>query len=94
VFNREYQPILQRVDGQNEYADSNEWINDIVKVEYLYNDYNAPFDYIHQGKGVILTKQERTDCEKSLMICISILKEYTPTESCSVNRYYSIVGRF
>lgn len=92
VFNREYQPILQRKDGINSFANQSEWINDIAKVEYLFNDYTSPLSYLTQKIDKYqMDRDQRKSCKKTLAICIQVLKDYTPEEdSGSINRSYSV----
>lgn len=97
LFNREYQPILQRYVGalshcdHSEWADHDEWVDTIVKTEYFYDDLTAPMRYLvkHLGRES-LDAEEAKACKKALLICLDKLKEFTPEERNSVNRRYSV----
>lgn len=91
VYNREYQPILQKKDGVASYADRGEWVKDIVETKYLYDDLNAPMLYLtkHLGQSRLSAAQSKA-CKKSLQICLQVLRDYSPKESNSVNRAYSL----
>lgn len=91
VFNREYQPILQCENGVYSYANQSEWVKDMVKTEYLYHDGNNPMDYIsNKYQGHKLNANQKKEAKKSLLICLDILKKFTPKEGLSVNRRCSI----
>jgi hypothetical protein len=90
IFNREYQPILQRINGTLSYADRNEWVPDIVSAEYYYNDCSPPWAIAASKFGEeSLPVAERRECEKSLFICMSVLKEFTPAGRASVSSRWS-----
>jgi hypothetical protein len=91
VFNREYQPIICRKDGVCTYDDKNRWVGNIVSAVYLYNDWTSPMNILtkHLGQSAINAKQTK-ECKKSLLICIDVLQNFTPTEHGSVNSEYSI----
>jgi hypothetical protein len=94
IFNREYQPILQRRDGVLSYADRGEWVEDIVKAEMYYDDGCDPADYLTSRYGYGPTagdKARHRDCKKSLLICLKVLKEFTPEERGSTNRQWSVL---
>ena len=86
VFNREYQPILQRVNGVNSYADPGEWVKDISITEYLFNDACSPIDYLKYHASFKLSAKDKKECKAALLVCFSVLKEFTPEERPSVNR--------
>lgn len=91
VFNREYQPILQRVNGVNSYADPGEWVKDICITEYLFNDACSPIDYLkNKHASFKLSAKDKKECKAALLVCFSVLKEFTPEERPSVNRSYSV----
>ena len=90
VFNREYQPIFQKINGVNSFADRSEWVKDIVNTIYLYNDGNSPIDFMrNKYEDYKLTSRDKKDCKKSLLICLSVIKKYQPKEARSTNRAYS-----
>jgi hypothetical protein len=91
LFNREYQPILQRLNGEVSYADRGEWVKNIVKCEMFYDDGSAPQDYLtkhlgHMHLDAAWTKQ----CKRSLLLCLQVLKEFTPKEGPSTNFSWSV----
>lgn len=91
VFNREYQPIFQKIDGVNSFADRGEWVKDIVQTVYLFNDANSPIDLlVNKYAGFELTSQEKKESKRSLHICLSVIKKYQPKEGQCVNRAYSV----
>lgn len=92
VFNREYQPILQRVNGVNKFADPSEFIKGIIKTEYLFGDHNCPIFYIRSkfNKDISMTSKEKKESLRSLKISMAVIAKYTPEESDSVNRRWSI----
>lgn len=94
VFNREYQPILQRINGVNSHANPREWITDIVKKVYLYDDNTNPFDFIkNKLESSKLSASHKRACKKSLAICLDVIKQYSPDESMSTSRAYSVVQK-
>lgn len=94
VFNREYQPIVQKKDGVLSYADRNEWVDNIAKVQYLYDDESSPHRYLtkHLGRDS-LTAEQAKRCKKTLLICLQVLREYTPKEHGSVHGPYSVAKK-
>jgi hypothetical protein len=92
LFNREYQPIMQRKDGVVSYADHGEWVENIVSHEYFYDDSCDPVDILVRKFHLhaMPVKSERAECQKSLLICMSVLKEFTPKELGSTNRQWSV----
>jgi hypothetical protein len=91
IFNRNYQPIIHRVNGEDSYIDSNKWIHDIVETKMFYNDANAPMMYLTKHLGQqSLSAASSKKCKKSLLICLQILRDYTPKESGSVSMADSI----
>lgn len=96
VFNREYQPILQRVDGVNKFADPGEFIKNIIKTEYIFGDHNCPTTYIRSkfNKDIEMTSKKKKECLLSLHISMAVIAKYTPEESVSVNRSWSIAQSF
>lgn len=91
VFNREYQPFLQRKDNVNSYADRDEWVKDIISVQYLFNDLTTPTYYLTRYlQKTLLSPKQIKDCKKSFFICLKVLKHFTPKESGSVNREFSL----
>jgi len=91
VFNREYQPILQRIDGVVSYADRDEWIENIEKAVMLYSDGCDPTDYLVKHLGYIpLTLKESNASKRVLLQCMRVLQEFTPKESVCVNRQWSL----
>lgn len=91
VFNREYQPILQQVDGVNSYAIESEWVENIEHTQYLYDDVTTPISYLMKYLGQEkLTTEETKWCKKTLLICLQVLRDFTPKEGSSVNSRYSL----
>ncbi len=94
LFNRGYQPIMQRKDGACSYADRSEWVDHatIETTQYFYNDVTTPERFLlkHLGSGVGMTQKEMNACKKSLHICLDMLTQFTPEESHSVNTRYSV----
>lgn len=91
VFNREYQPIFQKKDGVNSFADRGEWVKDIVQTVYLFNDSNSPIDYLtNKYAEYKLPSREKKENKRSLLICLSVIKKYQPKEGPSVNKEYSV----
>lgn len=94
LFNREYQPILEKKDEVRRYCDHNEWVDHatIQTTQYFYDDANAPTRYLvkHLG-GEVLGAKEVKDSKRALLICLHFLKEFTPKESGSVSRRYSVL---
>lgn len=93
VFNREYQPIIQLVNGVKTYTDKNEWINDVVSTQYLYDDVTSPIRILlkHLNKDC-LDRKESNDCKKALLVCLDVLREYGPEEHSSVSSVYSLLN--
>ena len=93
LFNREYQPILEKKDRQCAHCDRDEWVNhtQIESVRYFYDDLTAPMRYMvkHLG-GEALTAKEAKACKKALLVCMQFLKDFTPEESSSVSSRYSV----
>lgn len=91
IFNREYQPIFQQVNGVNSYTDRNEWVKDIIQTTYLFDDSNSPIDFLkNKYEQYKLTSSKKKACKKSLLICLAVLKEFTPKEHSSVNSACSV----
>jgi len=92
IFNREYQPILQRKDGVVAYADRNERVEGIVSHEYYYDDNSNPTNILVRKFHLhAADKHDRARSKKSLLICLAVLQEFTPKESGSVNRQWSML---
>lgn len=89
VFNREYQPIHQCLDGVYSYADRNEIVENIEHAVMYYDDFSAPMKLIERPGHPLPIGDQRNRCKKSLAICLSILREYTPEEHDSVSRQWS-----
>lgn len=90
VFNREYQPILQRKDGVVSYADRNERVKGIVQHEYYYDDGSDPADLLVRKLHLhAIDKHDRARSKRSLLICLTVLREFTPQEHGSVNDQWS-----
>jgi hypothetical protein len=89
IFNREYQPIAQRVNGVVSYVDRNEWVENIEHTQYYYQDVNDPTDYLLKHLGV-RTLANLNASKRSLLICFKVLKEFTPPEGDSVSYQWSI----
>lgn len=93
LFNREYQPILKKENGVLSHCDRNEWVNNdtIKSVQYFYGDHNSPMLYLtkHLGQRRLEPSTAKSSL-KSLKICMNMLREFTPLESTSVSRKYSI----
>ena len=95
IFNREYQPILEKNGDVKSHVDRNAWIENIVAAQYLYDDACSPIDYLtkHLGQPLMSAADTRA-CKKSLLICLKVLRAYTPEEHGSVNRNYSMFRMF
>lgn len=95
LFNREYQPILEKKDGVCGYCDHNEWVDhaSIKTQQYFYDDLTAPMRYMvkHLGHDHLDAKEAKA-CKKALLICLQFLKDFTPKEGDSVTLRYSAVG--
>lgn len=91
VFNREYQPIAQRVDGVVSYTDRNEFVQDIERSVMLYDDAHTPASYLtkHLG-GIPQSGSDSNKCKKALLRSLTVLKEFTPPEHNSVSRQWSL----
>ena len=95
IFNREYQPMIQRKDGVDSYVDKNLWVEDIITVTYLYTDITSPMWFlVKQLDNRTLEPMEYKACKKSLLICIKVLRDYTPKERVSVSRTDSLANLF
>lgn len=82
IFNREYQPIFERVNDINKFIEHDEIIENISKVEYFYDDSNSPVTYlVRKFKGRSIDKMQNARCKKSLMICLNIINEFEPQPS-------------
>ena len=95
LFNREYQPILEKKDGECRHCDRNEWVDHatIETTQYFYDDLTAPLWYMTKHLGrVRLDAKEVKACKKSLLICMKFLKDFTPKEGDSVARRYSVAA--
>jgi hypothetical protein len=90
VFNREYQPIFQRKDGVVSHADRNEYVKNIVKTEMYYDDGCAPATYLDQDRGYRLSKRDTAHCQRSILICLMVMDEFTPPEHDSVSRQWTV----
>lgn len=92
LFNREYQPIRQRINGVVSYADRNEFVENIVSAEMFYNDYSSPIELLtkHLGRGLMWSRDRARASKKSLLRCLRILREYTPKEHISANPCWSL----
>lgn len=89
LFNREYQPIIQRHNGMLSYCDHFEWVNlEGATVTYFYDDSTSPMNYL--GKHLGRSCFNSADCRKSLLICLDKLREFTPEENSVVNKRYSV----
>lgn len=82
IFNREYQPMYSRSlrpGDASHFCDRAEYVLDIIKVEYFYGDHNSPVDYLtRKFKGHELDKEQSSVCRNSLVICMSIVRNYEP----------------
>jgi hypothetical protein len=93
LFNREYQPFVKRKDGTVTYIDRNTWIKDIVKTEMYYDDSNAPAGFIASKFGFqTMSARDRKASKRSLLICLTVLRDFTPKEDSSVNSVWSLLG--
>lgn len=92
VFNREYQPILQRKNGVLSYADRNEQVGNIVEAEMFYHDGNDPSMLLTRHLGFNDgTHEQQRDCRMSLLRCLRVLREFTPPEHYSVSHAWSLL---
>lgn len=95
LFNREYQPILEKKDDKTGYCDHSEWVDNatIETTQYFYDDVTSPMRYLvkHLG-GETLDARSAKDCKKALHICLQFLKDFTPKESSSVTTRYSVAS--
>lgn len=95
VFNREYQPIFQRLHGVVSYADRDEIVKGIQSAEMLYNDFSSPVSYMtkHLGRsGDTSARQSRVQ-RKCLLRVLQVMKDFTPPESFSTNRQWSLIKK-
>ena len=91
VFNREYQPIYQRKDGEFSHANRDEWVEGIKNCVMYYDDGDNPAFYLLKHLGfVALDRAESTGCRKALMRCFTVMKEFSPKEHSSVSRQWSL----
>jgi hypothetical protein len=92
LFNREYQPIAWRLaDGTLAHAVRDEIIEDIVKEEFFYNDSNSPIDYLtRKVSSRVLTEEEKKACQRSLLICLTLLREFSPPRTRSESPAWSL----
>lgn len=82
TFNREYQPMYQRLNGVDTFLLHSDYIRDIVQVEYFYNDHNSPVNYLlRKFKENKLSAQYSRESKKSLLICLRIIRDYEPKNS-------------
>lgn len=92
LFNREYQPIMKKKDGSRSYCDHNLWVDHttIEKQTYFYDDSCDPMSYVtkHLGGGGYGASAAR-ESKKSILICMRVLKDFTPKEHSSVNGDFS-----
>lgn len=92
VFNREYQPIAQRVDGVVSYTDRNERVEGIEKAVMLYDDLHNPAGYLVKHLGSIPQSASHSNgCKKALLRSLKVLKEFTPPEHASVGSQWSLL---
>lgn len=79
TFNREYQPMYQRLNGVDTFLPHSDYIHGIVKVEYFYGDHNTPVHYLlRKFKDNKLSAQESRASKRSLLICLKVIKDYEP----------------
>lgn len=80
IFNREYQPIYSCMPGEpSVFCNHADFIDDIAKVEYFYDDYNSPVRYLtRKCKPWTLDAAESRACRNSLAICLRVMKEREP----------------
>lgn len=91
IFNREYQPIYQRINGEVSYADRDEYVKDIETCEMFWHDGNSPIDFMVKHLGEMsLDAQESRACRKSLLKVLTIAHEFTPIEHSSVSGGWSL----
>jgi hypothetical protein len=82
IFNREYQPIFERIGEVNHFIKHGEIIENISKVEYFYDDSNSPISYlVRKFKDRGIDKVHAARCKKSLLICLTIINEFEPQPS-------------
>lgn len=92
IFNRDYQPIAQRVDGVVSYADRDEFVDAIEREVKFYDDLHNPVAYLVKHLGSI--PQSGTDSNKSkkaLLRCLKVLRDFTPPEHGSVSSQWSLL---
>lgn len=91
LFNREYQPILQRLDGVTSHCARTEWIHDIVSTEMYYDDGSAPWYAVwgKMNKSLVPAHWCKAG-ELSLKICLKVLKGFKPKETPSESHQWSI----
>jgi len=93
LFNREYQPIAQRINDVVSYADRDEWVENIKSCTMYYDDGCNPADYLVKHLGYYrLSASESKECRAALLRTMKILKEFTPAESQSVSETWSLLG--
>ncbi|MNU19517.1 hypothetical protein D3C71_77460 [compost metagenome] len=92
LFNREYQPILEKKDELRAYCDHNTWVDhSLIETQmYFYNDVTSPMRYMvkHLGRDHIDARDSK-ECKKALLVCLQFLKDFTPKESDSTTTVYS-----
>jgi len=79
TFNREYQPMYQRHNGEDVFLKHSDYIDDIAKVEYFYADHNSPVRYaLRKFNGWKMNAQSAKHCKRSMIICLKIIREFEP----------------
>lgn len=92
IFNREYQPIAQRINGVVSHADRNEFVEYINREVKFYNDLHNPVTYLVKHLGSIpQSASESNKSKKALLRCLKILREFTPPEHASVGDQWSLL---
>ena len=92
VFNREYQPIFQRVNGVTSHADRDELVEGIVDCVMYYDDSENPVNILVKHLGhAVLTKDGSHRAKQALLRCFAVMREFSPKEHYSVNSEWSLL---
>ena len=95
LFNREYQPILDKKDDVRSYRDRSEWVDHalIETQQYFYDDLTSPVRYLtkHLGRDP-LPAAEAKACKKALFISLGYLRDFTPKERENFMDRFSVIN--
>lgn len=91
LFNREYHPLLQRGGPVKLHTNRQIWFDNIVKEEFFWKNTNSPIDYLtRKVSSNVLTEDEKKACQRSLLICLTLLREFSPPRTRSESPAWSL----